>query len=137
MQNTIESPYKSAAQVLGIIGFVLGILTLVISFIPCLGVIAIVFGIVAIVVSTIGLTISIKYKQSKLFVTIALILAVIGSSIAGLQYFVLTKIAEKLPIQYQEELPYTIDTDTIFDDPDNDDANYNGQDSLNTEDVTK
>lgn len=137
MENTTTSPYKSTAQALGISGFVLGILTLLISFLPCVGVMAVVFGIVAIVVSTIGLIISIQYNQSKLFATIALILALLGCAIAGLQYFVLAKIAKNIPNQYQEELPYIIDRDTIFADPDSDEAAYEYQDTLVPNNVTK
>jgi len=104
MENTTTSPYKSTAQALGISGFVLGILTLLISFLPCVGVMAVVFGIVAIVVSTIGLIISIQYNQSKLFATIALILAILGCAIAGLQYFVLAYLKAFLPALYKHSI---------------------------------
>ncbi|MBW3518448.1 hypothetical protein [Flavobacterium sp. NKUCC04_CG] len=137
MENTTTSPYKSTSQALGIIGFVLGILTLLISFLPCVGVMAIVFGIVAIVLSTTALIISIQHHQSKLFATIGLILALLGCAIAGLQYFVLAKIAKNIPNQYQEELPYIIDRDTIFAEPDNDDAAYEYQDTLVPNNATK
>lgn len=123
MENQPQTSYKTTSQALGIAGFVLGILTLLISFIPCLGVLALVIGIAAIVISIIGLLISIKHQQSKVFVIVALLLALIGSIVAGLQYFVLTKLAKDFPITYPTEVPYTVDPDTIY-------SNANGQDSI-------
>ncbi|WP_430614415.1 hypothetical protein [Flavobacterium sp. JP2137] len=123
-----QNAYKSLAQGLGIAGFILGILTLLISFIPCFGILAVVFGVFAIVVSTVGLGISIKHQQPKIFVIVALILAGIGCTVALLQYFVLAKFAKEMPMHYREERNYPLDTDTIY--SDSEAAYYNDQDTI-------
>ena len=45
-----KTKYESLSKGLGITGLVLGIITLLVSFIPCFGLFAIFFGIIAIMV---------------------------------------------------------------------------------------
>lgn len=137
MENLSNKSYKTTAQGLGIAGLILGILTLLISFIPCLGVTALIFGLFALVVSSIGLGISIRHQLSKLFTIVALVLAVIGSLVAGLQYFVLTKLAKQYPFNLQEEINYSRDTDTIFSNSDEQDTYLYDQDTLDDDKEVK
>lgn len=130
MENLSNKSYKTTAQGLGIAGLILGTLTVVISFIPCLGVTALIFGFFALVVSSIGLGVSIRHQQSKLLMIIALVLALIGSLVAGLQYFVLTKLAKQYPFNQQQEIIYTRDTDTIFSNSEEEDMYLYDQDTV-------
>jgi len=73
----------NAGQGLGIAGFVLGLIALIISFIPCLGMYALVPGIPAIVLSAIGLSQANKGNGAKGLIIAAIVISIIGTIIAG------------------------------------------------------
>jgi uncharacterized protein YqhQ len=78
-------------NVKGLVGMILGILALVLSFVPCLGVYAILPGLVGLIFSILGL------KNVKKGMAIAgLICSLIGTSIAVMQWYNLGKAAEEL-----------------------------------------
>ncbi|HIE26347.1 TPA: hypothetical protein EYP66_03585 [Candidatus Poribacteria bacterium] len=81
-----EKKYQSLSHGLGITGLILGIITLLVSFIPCFGVFAYLIGIVAILISLIGLGIAMKFNHAKGLLIGALITAFIGCGIAYSQY---------------------------------------------------
>ena len=81
-----EEQKTSLVTGLGITGLVAGILTFIVSFIPCFGVYALFIGVIALVISIIGLIIAIYKKASKGLLIAALILSLIGVIIAYLQY---------------------------------------------------
>jgi len=83
-----ENKTSTAGQGLGIAGLVLGIITLIISFIPCIGVWAILPGIVAIVLSAIGFAQANKANAAKELVIAALIISIIGTAIASWQIYI-------------------------------------------------
>lgn len=85
MENSQDAPYKSLVSGLGITGLVLGILTLVISFIPCLGMYGMFSGVLAIIISVIALILAIKHGHSKDLIVAGLIMAAIGFTIAVVQ----------------------------------------------------
>lgn len=84
---------SNAGQGLGIAGFVLGILALVISFIPCLGMYALFPGIIAIILSAIGFAQANKVNGSKGLIIAALVVSILGTLIAGWQYYAITSVA--------------------------------------------
>jgi membrane-bound ClpP family serine protease len=86
----------SQGQGLGIAGLVLGIIALIISFIPCLGMYALVPGIVAIVLSAIGLSQASKANAAKGLTIAALVISILGTSIAAWQFIVLRAAADKI-----------------------------------------
>lgn len=101
-----EQPQSTAGQGLGIAGFVLGLLALIISFIPCLGMYALLPGILAIVFSVIALTQANKANASKGLIIAALVLSILGTSIAAWQFFALRTAAdtiEKYGFEFKEE----------------------------------
>jgi biopolymer transport protein ExbB/TolQ len=76
-------PYKSSAgQGLGIAALILGIVSFVVSFIPCIGLLAIIPGIVAIILSIVALSQAQKENAAKGIVIAALIISILGTSIA-------------------------------------------------------
>lgn len=86
--------YESLSHGLGITGLILGILTLLVSFIPCFGMYAFFFGILAIFISVIGLAIAFIHKHPKGLLIGALITSLIGCGIGYSQYAALTSIAD-------------------------------------------
>ena len=78
-------------NVKGLVGMILGILALVLSFVPCLGAFAIYPGIVGLIFSLLGL------KNVKKGMAIAgLICSILGTSVAAWQWYNLNKAAEEL-----------------------------------------
>lgn len=78
-------------NVLGLIGMILGISALVISFVPCLGVYAVFPGILGIILSIIGLK-----KINKGMAIAGLICSLLGTGVASYQYYVLSQAANQL-----------------------------------------
>ena len=91
-----EESKGSAGQGLGIAGLVLGIVALVISFIPCLGMYAVFPGILAIILSIIGLITASKNQGAKGLNIAALVISILGTSIASYQYYIITTATETL-----------------------------------------
>lgn len=91
-----EQPKSTAGQGLGIAGFVLGLIALIISFIPCLGMYAIFPGILAIILSAIAFSQASKANAAKGLIIAALIVSILGSAIATWQYFALKTAADKI-----------------------------------------
>jgi thiol:disulfide interchange protein len=91
-----EQQKSTAGQGLGIAGFVLGLIALIISFIPCLGMYALLPGILAIVFSAIALTQANKANASKGLIIAALIISILGTSIAAWQFFALKTAADTI-----------------------------------------
>jgi len=83
----------NAGQGLGIAGFVLGLIALIISFIPCLGMYALVPGIIAIILSAIGFSQASKGNGAKGLIIAALVVSILGTIIAGWQYYALSHVA--------------------------------------------
>jgi len=78
-------------NVMGLVGMILGILAVVISFIPCLGMYAMYPGIVGIIFSALGL------KKVKKGIAIAgLVCSVLGTGIATWQFYTLKQGVEEL-----------------------------------------
>jgi hypothetical protein len=76
-------PYKSSSgQGLGIAALILGIIALVLSFIPCIGLFAIIPGIVAIILSIVALSQANKINAPKGLVIAALVISILGTTIA-------------------------------------------------------
>jgi hypothetical protein len=78
-------------NVKGLVGMILGILALVLSFVPCLGVYAILPGLVGLIFSILGLN-----NVKKGMAIAGLICSLIGTSLASWQWYKLGKAAEEL-----------------------------------------
>ena len=91
-----ENKASNAGQGLGIAGLVLGIIALIISFIPCLGMYALVPGIIAIILSAIGFSQASKVNAKKGLITAALIISIVGTVIAGWQFYIFRNAPAKL-----------------------------------------
>ncbi len=89
----MEKIKTNAGHGLGVAGLVLGILSLLMAFIPCVGVIAIGPGGVAVVLSIIGLTQASKNNGAKGINIAALVISSLGTLIACLWLFVFVGIA--------------------------------------------
>lgn len=87
----MEEKKSNAGLGLGIAGLVLGIIALIISFIPCLGVYAVIPGAIAIVLSIIGFSQAKKANASKGLIIAALVISILGTTIAIVWGLVLGK----------------------------------------------
>jgi len=81
----MEEQKSTAGQGLGIAGLVLGIIALILSFIPCIGWVAIIPGFIAIALCIVGLTQANKANGAKGLIIAALVISILGTSIALLQ----------------------------------------------------
>jgi len=67
-------------RALGITGLVIGVITLLISFVPCLGVFAFIPGVVGIVISFTGIMMARKQHVQKNILVAALVISLIGTA---------------------------------------------------------
>ncbi|HEX3007758.1 MAG TPA: hypothetical protein VHO90_09105 [Bacteroidales bacterium] len=81
----MEENKTNAGQGLGIAGLVLGIIAILICFIPCIGILAIVPGLVGVTLSAIAFNQASKGNGTKGIIIAALVVSILGSSIALLQ----------------------------------------------------
>lgn len=84
-QTQTEGTLKTTAgQGFGIAGMVLGILALIVAFIPCIGIIAIAPGAIAILLSVIGLIQANQKNGAKGLIIAALVISILATSIAAI-----------------------------------------------------
>lgn len=81
----MEENKTTAGQGLGIAGLVLGIIAILICFIPCVGILAIVPGLVGITLSAIAYNQATKGNGTRGIIIAALVISILGSSVALLQ----------------------------------------------------
>lgn len=84
-----NSSDKSTVNGLGIAGLVVGIIGLLVSFIPCFGLFALFIAILGIVLSAIGLYMANKGKFEKGLVIAGLVISILAAMIAGIQWAVI------------------------------------------------
>ncbi len=82
--EAVAVPKTTAGQGFGIAGMVLGILALIVAFIPCIGIIALVPGAIAILLSVIGLIQANQNNGSKGLIIAALVISILATSIAAI-----------------------------------------------------
>jgi len=78
-----EQPKTTAGQGFGIAALILGILALLIAFIPCVGLFALIPGIIAIVLAIVGLSQANSANGAKGVIIAGLVISVIGTVIAA------------------------------------------------------
>ncbi len=120
---------SEAGKGLGIASLVLGILALVISFIPCLGMYAIFPGIIAIILGAIAFMQANKAKSPKGLIIAALVISILGTAIAGWQYAVLSSAASNLTSAIEDATGKDIN-DLAQDIQDAQDSDANDMDDL-------
>ncbi len=74
----------NAGQGFGIAGLVLGVLALILAFIPCIGVIALVPGAIAVILSIIGLVQANQNNGAKGLIIAALVISILATGIAAI-----------------------------------------------------
>ncbi|HEY4787827.1 MAG TPA: DUF4190 domain-containing protein, partial [Bacteroidales bacterium] len=79
----MEEKKSNAGQGLGIAGLVLGIIALLIAFIPCVGLYALLPGGIAIVLSVVAFSQAKKANAAKGLIIAALVISIIGTAIAA------------------------------------------------------
>lgn len=119
--NTNTGQSSTAGQGLGIAGLILGIIALIIAFIPCIGVLAVVPGGVALVLSIVGMTQANRGDGSKGLVVAALVISVLSVVVAiawGVFFAgsatIINKISKEIKTELEQELGE--DFDEAFDD---------------------
>ena len=93
----MENNKSNAGQGLGIAGLVLGIIALVIAFIPCIGLLALIPGAIAITFSAIAYNQATKGNGAKGLIIAALVISIIGTSVAAIWGLVFASIGHKAP----------------------------------------
>ena len=91
-----ENKASNAGQGLGIAGLVLGILALIISFVPCLGMYALIPGAVAVALSVIAFSQASKANAKKGIIIAAIVVSIIGTMIAGWQFYIFRNAPSKI-----------------------------------------
>ncbi|MFK7979735.1 MAG: hypothetical protein AB8G86_07115 [Saprospiraceae bacterium] len=87
MESIITSKkYQSLSKGLGTAGVILGIMTLLFSFIPILGILAMLLGFITLIIIGVGLIVSVKHQHSKSRLITALVLAGLGTVISLMQF---------------------------------------------------
>lgn len=84
---------STAGQGLGVAGFVIGIVALILSFIPCLGMYALVPGIIGLIFSIIAFSQATSANAARGLIISALIISVLATSIASWQMMVINRAA--------------------------------------------
>ena len=87
---------SNAGQGFGVAGFVIGLIALIVSFIPCLGMYALLPGIIALVFSIIAISQASVANAPKGLIISALIISILGTSIASWQFLTLRRAAKKV-----------------------------------------
>ena len=82
----ISSKYQWLSKGLGSVGLIIGILTLLFSFIPIFGMLAIFLGIIALIICGAGIGIALKHKHPKSRLVTTLIITGIGVGISLIQF---------------------------------------------------
>jgi len=87
MEEQIQK--SNAGKGLGIAAFVVALVAIVISFIPCLGMYALVPGVIAIILAIIAFSQAKKGNGAKGLIIAALIISIAGTAIASWQLYVI------------------------------------------------
>lgn len=127
MEEQIQK--TNAGKGLGIAAFIVALVAIVISFIPCLGMYALVPGVIAIILAIIAFSQAKKGNGSKGLIIAALIISIVGTSIAGWQLYVIMN-AKSIIDENLIENFNNIDTKSLEDELNN--AMNESLDSLNT-----
>ena len=78
-----EQPKSTAGQGFGIASLILGILALLIAFIPCVGLFALIPGVVAIVLAIVGFSQANSANGQKGVIIAGLVISIIGTVLAA------------------------------------------------------
>jgi hypothetical protein len=119
---------STAGKGLGIAAFIIAVVAIVVSFIPCLGMYALVPGIIAIVLAIIAFSQAKNGNGKKGLIIAALIISVVGTAIASWQLYVIMN--AKTMIEENLNDFDKIDTKSLEDELNN--AMNESMDSLNT-----
>jgi hypothetical protein len=114
--------YKSdSAQNLGIAALITGIITFVLSVIPCIGIIAIIPGIITIILASVGLSQASRNDSPKGVIVAGLVIGIVAVIIAFSQVFVWARLASRSD-KWPEDIRKAIEevkTDVLKDIEDN------------------
>ncbi len=91
----MEEQKSTAGKGLGIAGLIIGIIALLVSFIPFFGMISIYIGGLALLLSIIGLIMAVQKKAGKGLIIAALIISALATGIAAWQISKVSDIAEE------------------------------------------
>jgi hypothetical protein len=127
MEEQIQK--TKAGKGLGIAAFVVALVAIVISFIPCLGMYALVPGVIAIVLAIIAFSQAKKGNGAKGLIIAALVISIVGTSIAGWQLYVIMNAKSILEENFNGNFN-KIDTKSLEDELNN--AMNESLDSLNS-----
>ncbi len=99
-----ERGSSNAGQGFGVAGFIIGIIALILSFIPCLGMYAILPGVIAIIFSAVGYSQASTANTPKGLIIAALVISIVGTSVASWQFLTIKRAATRLE-RFGEEFP--------------------------------
>jgi hypothetical protein len=102
MEETTTTSNSKAGRGLGIAGLVLGILAAILSFVPCLGMYAIFPGIIGLILSIISIVQANKAGAAKGMAIAGLVCSIVGSGIAGWQWYTISKAVKESGINLEQ-----------------------------------
>ncbi|MDO9000741.1 MAG: DUF4190 domain-containing protein [Bacteroidota bacterium] len=90
-QNNTTTPAANNGKGLGIAGMILGILAIIVSFVPCFGWWAIVLAVVGVILSAVSLSQAKKANAPKGMAIAGLICSILAIIIGSIWIFIITK----------------------------------------------
>jgi hypothetical protein len=94
---------STAGQGLGVAGFVIGLIALVLSFIPCLGMYALIPGLIALIFSVIAFSQASSANSSRGLIISALVISIVATTIATWQFRMIRK-ATSIGTEFRESV---------------------------------
>lgn len=91
----MEEQTSNAGQGLGIASLVLGIVALILAFIPCFGWIALIPGIIAIILAVVALSQASQARAPKGIIIAALVISILGTSVAAVWGVIIGTVASQ------------------------------------------
>jgi len=98
-----EARRSTAGQGLGVAGFVIGLIALILSFIPCLGMWALIPGVIALVFSAVAFSQANRANAARGLIISALVLSILATSIAAWQFVVIRKATTGIGNEFRDE----------------------------------
>jgi len=109
---------SGAAKGLGIAAFVVAVVGIVISFIPCLGMYGLIPCGIALIIAIIAITIAVRTNSPKGLIIAALIISILGTAIASWQLYVLINAKSYIENDFKDAIE-KIDTKSLEDELNN------------------
>lgn len=98
--NSSQNP--TAGKTLGMVGMILGIVAVVLSFIPCLGMYALIPGVIGLILSIVSISQAGKVGAPKGMAIAGIACSIVGCAIAGWQWYAVAHVADAVKDEFEK-----------------------------------